>query len=221
MSEDNRVMSLCAEHATPDMWKALSVAQGQCRTVGKDGKNRNGNYNYASADAIVRASREPLARNGLSVIESFAALAPPEKQPEFGRQYIAARVVLTAIIGHESGGYITATLEMDAIGSAGRPPDKAIAAARTYAKGFLLLGLLNMDRDEEEAESVDSRSDEPVRQAPKAKTLAERMTLALAAFAAKGVEEPAVLEIAGIARRKEITSEGLDKLRSELGKVGQ
>ena len=145
--------------ATPDMLAALAKAQAEVQTVGKDGRNKDKNYNYSSAEAMIRGSRKPLGDNGLAFLSSWTRQPLDAADQDIGNQFVCANVKLHFALTHASGGVITGTAEMDAIGSRARPPDKAVAATLTYMRGFLLRDLLNMDRADEDADAVDRRDE--------------------------------------------------------------
>lgn len=145
---------------TPEMAADLANAQASCQTVGKDGHNSQNRYNYATADAMIRASRLPLGNNGLSLISTWSvrpADAPPAG--DIGNQFIGGRVRLHWVLLHKSGGMIRGWCEIDAICSRARPTDKAAMAAATFARGFILRDLLNLDRAEETGDDVDQREE--------------------------------------------------------------
>lgn len=173
-----------ASHATADLFAALAKAQEQARTVGKEGRNTQGRYLYATADDMIAAGRKARAGTGLSLVTTWSTEPPPEprKGQDYGNQWIHATVRIDWLLAHSSGGYLSGTAYVDAIASRGRPPDKAIAAALTYGEGFVERGLLRLDRDED-PEDVDQRTEDeaprqqaPAKQRPKAQTLGETQT---------------------------------------------
>lgn len=143
--------------ATPELFAALARAQSAARTVGKDGKHDQKGYTYATAEAMIRAFRAAIDGTGLSLISTWEWR---DVEPiEVGKQWITGIVVEHWIIAHESGGYVRGASECHVVESAGRPRDKATAAALTYMHGFVLRQILNLDRDDEGAAAVDRRPD--------------------------------------------------------------
>jgi hypothetical protein len=143
--------------STPELFGALAKAQAAARTVGKDGNNTHGGYRYATAEAMIRSARECMAGNGLSIFSTFA-WEPATGDHGDAKQWVGGTVKLSWVLAHESGGVVSGVAEMPAVCSMRRPDDKASMAAATYARGFLLRDLLNLDRAEE-GESVDARGD--------------------------------------------------------------
>lgn len=144
---------------TAELMAALAKAQSEMETVGKDRKNTQSNYNYATADNMIRGSRGPLTKNGLSFVVTWSQ-EPVDAQPgDIGNQFVGAVVTGHWRLFHASGGILRGTAVMDAICSRARPTDKAVAATLTYMHGFILRGLLNMDRAEESGDDVDRREE--------------------------------------------------------------
>lgn len=156
------VMSTQAEQtldttgATGALWGALAKAQADVTSVGKDGTNTQRGYRYATTEAMIRGSRQHLADHGLGFISTWKAHEPPASVGDIGKQHVAARVEIHWALGHEAG-VVKGIATMDAVASPARPNDKAIAAAVTYGLGFVLRGLLLLDRAEEDEHSPDRR----------------------------------------------------------------
>jgi hypothetical protein len=166
--ESKAVAPLDTSEASADLFAALAKAQADVESVGKDGKNTQRGYKYATTEAMIRGSRQHLAAHGLAFFSTWSQSLPEVMEGNIGDQFVAARVTIHWVLGHASGGQITGTAHMDAIGSKARPPDKAVAAALTYGLGFVLRGLLLLDRADEDEHSPDRRP-EPEPEPPKAK----------------------------------------------------
>ncbi len=154
-------MALDMSSANAALMTALAKAQQAASTVGKDGRNTQRNYNYSTAEAMVRAAREAMADTGLAVLSTWTQ--EPAELPEggdIGNQFACATVIEHFVLTHAEGGYISGRAEIDAIASRARPYDKAVAAAATYMHGFVLRHLLNLDRSEEGEAAVDRRGDD-------------------------------------------------------------
>jgi len=160
MNESARVHALDMTHANPPLLAALAMAQTQAQTVGKDGTNTQKHYKYATAEAMIRASRDAMSGTGLSVLSTWTVDASDPPEGDIGFQFSCGTVIESFVLAHAEGGYITGRAECDAIASKGRPYDKAVTASATYMHGFVLRHLLNLDRAEEGEHAVDRRSDE-------------------------------------------------------------
>ncbi len=158
---DASIGALDMSEANAALFAALAKAQQAAATVGKDAKNTQRGYNYASAEAMVRAARKAMEDTGLAVLSTWTQT--PAELPEggdIGNQFACATVIEHFVITHADGGYIRGRAEIDAIASRARPYDKAVAAAATYMHGFVLRHLLNLDRAEEGEAAVDQRGEE-------------------------------------------------------------
>lgn len=145
--------------AGPEIFAAISKAQSKAEQVLKDAKNTQRGYNYASADAIVAASRKPLTDQGLALFSSWEYREAEHVEGDIGRQFVSAHIRTHWVLSHSSGQVIRGFSDMPAIASPARPPDKAAAAASTYARGFILRDLLNLDRGGEVEDDVDRRDE--------------------------------------------------------------
>ncbi len=143
--------------ATGDLFAALAKAQADVESVGKDGTNTQRGYRYATTEAMIRGSRQHLAGHGLAFFSTWSQAMPSVAPGDIGKQHVAALVTIHWVLGHATGGQVSGTAHMDAIGSPARPPDKAVAAAVTYGLGFVLRGLLLLDRADEDEHSPDKR----------------------------------------------------------------
>jgi hypothetical protein len=160
-------------HATPGLFAALAAAQARVGTVAKDGTNKHGGYDYATADSMIRGAREARAGTGLALLTtwSFSEIAG---EADGDGQWPCAIVTMHFVLAHESGGWLSGKLSMHAIGSRRRPPDKAIAAAATYAEGFIERGLMRLDRADEGDDDVERREECDTRSAPRQQRPAQK-----------------------------------------------
>jgi hypothetical protein len=143
--------------ATPELFAALAKAQAQMHSVAKDGKNKDRNYNYATADSMIAGASKAREGTGLSLFSTWSSEDVVDDSD--GGQWVCAIVTLHWVLAHEGGGYIRGTITGHAIGSRGRPPDKAVAAAASYTEGFLERGLMRIDRGGNDTDDVDQRAD--------------------------------------------------------------
>lgn len=138
----------------PALYAALARATANASSVAKDAQNSFHRYKYASAEAVIAEAREPLAAEGISVVQSAWRVRARENA-EGG--YFADLEVTYAVL-HKDGGVMECVAETPVIREKGRPEDKAVATALTYSLGYFLRGLLMLPRVDEEHE-VDRRDD--------------------------------------------------------------
>lgn len=164
----------------PAFLAALARAQARVQTVGKEGWNKDREYAYASSDALLGELRRAFAPEGVSFLHSWRQVAPPRMNVS-DKQWLTATVIIDWVLlyGDEEKavmGFLRGTAECEAIGSAGRPPDKAMAAAKTFAIGFVAIGIGALDRAEvPHVENVDARQeDDKARRPPPREDARER-----------------------------------------------
>lgn len=147
--------------AGKELFAALALAQGMVRGVGNDATNQHARYRYTSAEALIKAARAWLAPCGLALIESAVKLVEHDPRTRGkGDTQVVGRLEVTYLLTHSSGEHMELASSVPVLVGNGRPDDKGEAAARTYALGYQLRGLLLIDRPEEE-DAVDQRNDEP------------------------------------------------------------
>lgn len=142
---------------------ALVNAQRAIKGVEKGSRNKFHGYNYASAEDVVSACREALNSQGLSLLVCLYRSddnEPMETTDKKGNAQTieSGMLYVEYMLLHESG----ANLRMHSCTpwhtENGRPPDKAIACAKTYDISYFLRGLLLLPRVEEGNEP-DTRDD--------------------------------------------------------------
>lgn len=99
--------------------KALALAQAEMRGALKDSENPHLKSKYADLASVWDACREPLTKNGLSVVQST-------------RMEGSAVVVVTVLL-HTSGEYISGEISLPPVKSDPQGHGSAITYARRYA----------------------------------------------------------------------------------------
>lgn len=152
------------------LYCALAKAQGEFPEIAKNrtveitmksgGKFK---FRYADLQAIISATRQPMSKNGLTVIQLI------EDGPN-------GTTILTTRLGHEAGGSITSTKTLPA--PADNDP-KSHGAMQTYWRRYTYSALIGVSADDD----LDERDtkDEPL-------ALDEKMVADLKAAADQGTE---------------------------------
>ena len=106
------------EHATPELFAALSAAQGEIENANKNAKNPHFKSSYADLAEILNTTRPVFAKHGLSLSQF----------PGFDGSLAS----VTTLVGHSGGGYIS--------GVAACVPAKSdaqgIGSATTYLRRY-------------------------------------------------------------------------------------
>lgn len=114
---------------------ALAKAQGQMTFATKDATNPHFKTRYADLAAVWSAIREPLAANGLSVIQQVT-------QAE-------GMVGVRSILAHASGEWVASDLQMPV---AQKTP-QGYGSALTYARRYSLAALVGIAQDDDDGEA--------------------------------------------------------------------
>lgn len=140
---------------------ALVEAQASMSGVKKASKNQHHNYTYASSEDVIRNARAALSAHGFSVL-AIEYRIEHDEQPgatnDRERSYVFGSLHATYRVSHAGGYSITCSSETPIIPGKGRPPDKAVATAKTYDLGYFLRTLLLIERVENDADP-DTRND--------------------------------------------------------------
>lgn len=132
-----------------NLYEALCKAQSEIRAAEYDGKNPYFKSNYSTLSSVVKASRHPLSKNGLSIMQIIDSVE--------GKTYLKTR------LAHVSGEYIESKFELPLDTISGDKKWHAIGSAITYARRYSLSAILGMisgsdkDDDGNKAEFIDEK----------------------------------------------------------------
>ena len=150
--------------------EALVLALRNARPIAKDARNQHQGYSYISADAVIGACQKWMADAGLALTvgRTFKPFSPEVSEmlkpvgkagrPATGRTagVLVLEFSLYAIAA-EDADPITLNYEQPVVIDAGRPLDKAVAAANTTALRYFLgtMFLIPSDSDGEVDQRID------------------------------------------------------------------
>lgn len=147
------------------LYAALADAQKEIQDAArKDGRNDHHGYNYTTSEEMIALCRSALHKAGLSVFRADWMYTPND---ENGPGSVVSRMVLAHPASKALRVY---SFSWPAVPGAGRPLDKAIAAALTTSLSYWLRDLLLVPRGD--GLSMDSRDDskyQPEKPAPRPK----------------------------------------------------
>lgn len=115
---------------------ALSAAQGMIDDASKGTKNSFFNSKYADLAAVRAVIREPLAKNGLAIIQ-FPRLAGPVVEVE-------------TMLLHKSGEFFAETLQMPV----GKNDPHGIGSAITYARRYGIMSILCIASEDDDGNAA-------------------------------------------------------------------
>ena len=133
---------------------ALAKAQGAMKAAAKDAENPHFRSRYADLASIWAACREPLAANGLCVMQRVST--------------VEAGVMVTTLLAHASGEWVRDR----AVFPVAQKTPQAYGSAITYARRYALAALVGVaagdeDDDGNEASGHGTPGAPPPRQAPR------------------------------------------------------
>jgi hypothetical protein len=122
-----------------DLAKALNILQGQLMTVPKEKINPFHQSKYADLSAIWEMCRQPLAANGLSLVQTT--------------EVIENNVILETTLLHSSGQWLRGKLSLNPV----KLDPQGIGSALTYGRRYAMCAMLGIAADaDDDAEGASS-----------------------------------------------------------------
>lgn len=122
--------------------EALAKAQGEMKPAGFDATNPHFRSKYATLASIMESCRTALSQNQIAVVQ--------------GTSVVEDRVIVTTMLVHSSGEFISDQLSMNII----KDSPQAIGSAITYARRYSLASLAGVVSDEDDdAEAAMPKTD--------------------------------------------------------------
>lgn len=155
---------------TKNIAHGLLVAQRALKEVKKGSTNEFHNYDYTSADDLIKCAREALHQGDLTIALTGHELLPmPEITAVFDDPDVPPFIFVRSHfqLEHMSGEARQYHFDLPAVPGSGRPLDKAILGCMTTSTGYLLRDILQIPReDENEVSRRDDREVPSPRKAP-------------------------------------------------------
>ena len=124
------------EHATPELFVALSKAQGEIENATKNSKNPHFKSTYADLAEVLNTVRPVFAAHGLSLTQA----------PSFDGSLAS----VTTVIGHASGGYIVATASC----VPAKSDAQGIGSATTYLRRYGAAAAAGIAQEDDDGQSA-------------------------------------------------------------------
>jgi len=126
---------------------ALAKAQGEIQDATKGAENPYFKSKYADLSAVRSVIREPLARNGLSIVQLPST--------------VDGGAIVKTLLMHQSGQYISNELFMPA----GKADPHGLGSAITYARRYSIMSILCLAAEDDDGNAaVDSVKRQPAKQ---------------------------------------------------------
>lgn len=141
------------DHATPELFAALSKAQGEIENASKNAANPHFKSKYADLAEILNTTRPVFAANGLSLSQF----------PGFNGSLAS----VTTVIAHSSGGYITAVASC----VPAKSDAQGIGSATTYLRRYSAAAAAGIAQEDDDGNAArHDRKPEPVTDIQQAKS---------------------------------------------------
>lgn len=127
-----------------DLAAALAKAQGEIKNAAKSSDNPYFKSKYADLAEVLNVAREPLAKNGLSIMQANEGVA---------NGYMS----VTTLLLHSSGQFIKATGTFPV----GKQDPQGAGSALTYARRYSLAAMLGIAQEDDDANAACGRQNQP------------------------------------------------------------
>ena len=124
------------DHATPELFAALSKAQGEIENASKNAANPHFKSKYADLAEILNTTRPVFAKHGLSLSQF----------PGFDGSLAS----VTTLVGHASGGYISAVASC----VPAKTDAQGIGSATTYLRRYGAAAAAGIAQEDDDGESA-------------------------------------------------------------------
>lgn len=124
------------EHATPELFTAISQAQGEIENAGKTSSNPHFKSKYADLAEILNTVRPVFSKFGLSLIQST--------------EFDGSLVSVTTLIAHQGGGYITAVASC----VPAKTDAQGVGAATTYLRRYAAAAVSGIAQEDDDGNAA-------------------------------------------------------------------
>jgi len=125
-----------AEHAKPELFAALAIAQGEVENASKNSNNPHFKSKYADLAEVLNTVRPVFAKHGLSILQSTG--------------FDGERVHVTTLIAHSSGGYVSS----EATCVPAKCDAQGIGSATTYLRRYGLAAMAGVAQEDDDGNSA-------------------------------------------------------------------
>lgn len=139
---------MISDDKRPELFAAISKMQSELTGAFKDKKGHG--YNYADLAKCIQTAQEPLANNGLAVVQLL-------NQTDSGTE-------IETILIHESGGFISSSFLMAQavlMGGGGKNPAQAMGASITYHRRYAYSAIIGLAQTDDDACNVTTQKTDP------------------------------------------------------------
>lgn len=124
------------EHATPELFAALALAQSEVENASKNAANPHFKSKYADLAEVLNTVRPVFSRNGLSVLQST--------------EFDTGVVSVTTAISHASGGYVTSRASC----VPAKSDAQGVGSATTYLRRYSLAAMAGVAQEDDDGNAA-------------------------------------------------------------------
>ena len=124
------------DHATPELFAALSKAQGEIENAAKNSANPHFKSKYADLAEVLNTVRPVFAKHGLSLIQST--------------EFNGSLVSVTTLLAHASGGFLTATASC----VPAKTDAQGVGSATTYLRRYSAASVAGIAQEDDDGNSA-------------------------------------------------------------------
>lgn len=124
------------EHANPELFAALAVAQGEIENATKSSSNPHFKSKYADLAEVLNTVRPPFSKNGLSLIQSS--------------EFDGALVSVMTLLAHKAGGYLTTRASC----VPAKTDAQGIGAATTYLRRYSAAAVAGIAQEDDDGNAA-------------------------------------------------------------------
>lgn len=131
------------DHANPELFAALSVAQEKIENASKASVNPHFKSKYADLAEVLNTVRPVFAAQGLSIMQSTGLHGD--------------HVVVTTVIGHEDGGYVTSTASC----IPAKYDAQGVGSATTYLRRYSIAAMAGISQEDDDGNAASHNKPAP------------------------------------------------------------
>ena len=145
------------EHATPELFAAISKAQAEVENATKASTNPHFKSKYADLAEVLNTVRPTYAKHGLSLLQSTA--------------FEGSLVSVTTVVAHEGGGHVSSVASC----VPAKSDAQGIGAATTYLRRYGLAAMTGVAQEDDDGTGAShNREPVPITEARKSSAQAKR-----------------------------------------------
>lgn len=128
-------MSVSLENATPELFAAMSKAQGEIENASKNAANPHFKSKYADLAEVLNTIRPTFAANGLCLTQS----------PSFDGSLVS----VTTVVSHSSGGYLVSTASC----VPAKTDAQGVGSSTTYLRRYGAAAMAGIAQEDDDGQS--------------------------------------------------------------------